>query len=409
MQNLKTVSLPSCATSSNTNSPLKSQPRNLYISEKTVEKRWQALNCEQEKLHILDAQTESTMLAYQKNIENFIGTVKVPVGIAGPLTIKGTNAYGQYFIPLATTEAALVASYNRGALLISESGGCTALLISEGVSRTPAFAFDSLTQAGQFAAWAASQQQQLKNICEATSNHLTLKDFRLNIEGNYVFLIFDYLTGDASGQNMVTIATNAILTYIEQYSPIAYNQAFLDGNLSGDKKATAQALNSVRGKKVSVEVIISKSLVQKRLHTTPQKMANFCQMSSVGGMLSGSLGVQGHFANGLAALYIACGQDAACVAESAVGITRMQVTNNGDLQASVTLPNIMVGTVGGGTSLPSQQANLKLMGLAGNGNAKALAEVCASVCLAGELSIIGAFCSGHFASAHHKLARLTKP
>lgn len=410
MQNPKVTSVtssqsPSIAATESENKALKRQPRNLYINPKTVDKRWQALNCEQAKQHIFDPQSESTMLTYQKNIENFIGTVKVPVGIAGPITVNGSHAVNQYYIPLATTEAALVASYNRGALLISEAGGCTAMLIAEGVSRTPAFAFDSLTHAGQFAAWATTQQQQFKSISEATSNHLTLKDFRINIESNYVFLIFKYLTGDASGQNMVTIATHAILQYIEQYSPISYNQAFLDGNLSGDKKATAQALNSVRGKKVSVEVVIPAPLIAKRLHTTPEKMASFCQMSSVGGVLSGSLGVQGHFANGLAALYIACGQDAACVAESAVGITRMQVTSDGHLHASVTLPNIMVGTVGGGTSLPSQQANLKLMGLAGNGKAKALAEVCASLCLAGELSIIGAFCSGHFASAHHKLAR----
>ena len=127
-------------------------------------------------------------------------------------------------------------------------------------------------------------------------------------------------------------------------------------------------------------------------------------MSALGGIQSGSIGIQGHFANGLASLYIACGQDAACVAESAVGVTRME-TRGGDLYASVTMPNVIVGTVGGGTGLPSQRACLELLGLAGAGKARAFAEVTAALCLAGELSIIGALAAGHFTHAHQSLAR----
>lgn len=388
------------------NSPLqKRQPLNMFISDKAVAKRWQAIDCEQAKAELLDAPTQDSMLQYQKNIENFIGTVKIPVGVAGPLRVNGLFAQDDYFVPLATTEAALVASYNRGALLISEAGGCSALLLNEGVCRTPGFAFESLIHSGQFVAWVSTQTELFTDIAQQTSNHLTLKDIKINIEGNHVYLIFDYLTGDAAGQNMVTIATNAVLEHILEHSPIDIKYAFLDANLSGDKKATSQALNSVRGKKVTAEVHIPAELVHKRLHTTPERMADFWRMSSVGGVLSGSVGVQGHYANGLAALYIACGQDAACVAESAVGVTRMELNDDGSLYAAVTLPNLMVGTVGGGTGLPSQQANLQLLGLAGSGNAQALAEVCAGLCLAGELSMIGAFCAGHFAKAHKKLAR----
>ncbi|MDG2784840.1 3-hydroxy-3-methylglutaryl-CoA reductase, partial [Vibrio parahaemolyticus] len=164
-------------------------------------------------------------------------------------------------------------------------------------------------------------------------------------------------------------------------------------------------LRSVRGKKVSAEVTIPAELVEKYLHTTPESMVQFGKMTTVGGLLSGTIGVNAHYANALAALYIACGQDAACVAESAIGITRMDVDAQGNLYACVTLPNIMVGTVGGGTGLPTQKACLDILGLHGNGNAKALAEVAASLCLAGELSIVGAFCADHFSRAHHKLAR----
>lgn len=388
------------------NSPLlKHQPINPFIGSKVVNRRWQALDCEQAKTELLDQQTELSMSMYQRNIENFIGTVKIPVGIAGPLRVNGLFAQGDYFIPLATTEAALVASYNRGALLISETGGCSAILLSEGVCRTPGFAFESLIHSGQFVAWVSTQTKLLTQIAQQTSNHLTLKDIKINVEGNHVYLIFDYLTGDASGQNMVTIATNSVLEHILEKSPIKIKYAFLEANLSGDKKATTQTLNGVRGKKVTAEVHIPAELVKKRLHTTPERMADFWRMSSVGGVLSGAVGVQGHYANGLAALYIACGQDAACVAESAVGVTRMELNDDGSLYAAVTLPNLMVGTVGGGTGLPSQQAGLQILGLAGSGNAQALAEVCAALCLAGELSIIGAFCAGHFAKAHKKLAR----
>jgi hydroxymethylglutaryl-CoA reductase (NADPH) len=134
-------------------------------------------------------------------------------------------------------------------------------------------------------------------------------------------------------------------------------------------------------------------------------MMNYWSMSALGGVMSGTIGVQGHYANGLAAFYIATGQDAACVAESAVGITRFEINNEGGLYACVTMPNIMVGSVGGGTGLNSQQECLKMLGLAGSGNARALAEVVGGLCLAGELSIIGALCANHFANAHQQLAR----
>lgn len=174
--------------------------------------------------------------------------------------------------------------------------------------------------------------------------------------------------------------------------------------MSGDKKASAQAFTSVRGKKVMAEALLDAELLQKHLHATPEMMADYWRLSALGGVQSGTIGVHGHFANGLAALYIATGQDAACVAESAIGVTRFEVTPEG-LYASVTLPAIMVGTVGGGTGLPSQRACLELMKLAGAGNSRALAEVCAGLLLGGELSIIAALAAGHFSRAHERLAR----
>ncbi|WP_413113550.1 hydroxymethylglutaryl-CoA reductase [Thaumasiovibrio sp. DFM-14] len=391
---------------SQSQTPLRAvQTKNPYISPKQVSKRWGVLDNETAKNELLDSKTVDEMDCYKKNIENFIGTVKMPVGLVGPMRVNGLYANDDFYLPLATTEAALVASYNRGAQLISESGGVSAMLLSEAVIRTPGFCFDTLAEAGQFVAWVVTKYERFKDIAHQTTRHGKLVDVSVNIEANNVYLIFEYTTGDASGQNMVTIATNEVYNYILSHSPITPKYAYVEANLSGDKKATAQSLRNVRGKKVSAEVIIPAELVKKRLHTSVDSMVNYCKLSATGGVLSGSIGVHGHYANGLAALYIACGQDAACVAESAVGITRLEKTQSGDLYASVTLPNLMIGTVGGGTGLPSQQACLQIVGLAGEGNAKAMAEVTAGLCLAGELSIIGALSAGHFSRAHHKLAR----
>jgi hydroxymethylglutaryl-CoA reductase (NADPH) len=386
--------------------PAPKVPGGAHLSAEALERRWQLVNVPRGgRDALVDPQTLGQMELYKHNIENFIGTVKVPVGLAGPLRVNGLFAQGDYYLPLATTEAALVASYNRGAQLISEVGGCTAMLLNEGVSRAPGFAFRNLREVGQFIVWATGHFDEFKRLAEGTTSHGKLSDVRVTVEGNHVYLNFELTTGDACGQNMVTFATEAICDYIRAHCPIQPRYSFVESNLSGDKKASAQSFLLVRGKKVSAEVLLPAELVAKRLHTTPQDMFNYWRMSAMGGVLSGTLGVQGHYANGLTALYLACGQDVACVAESAVGVTRFDIGDGGGLYASVTLPNVMVGTVGGGTGLPCQRTCLEILGLAGPGKVQAFAEVCAGLCLAGELSITGALCSGDFSRAHRLLAR----
>jgi hydroxymethylglutaryl-CoA reductase (NADPH) len=381
-------------------------PFRTKISAEGVIARWQLLsNSEQSRKILLDAQTIDHMSYFQANIENFIGTVKVPVGLAGPLRVNGLYAQDDYYIPLATTEAALVASYSRGAQLISEAGGCSAMLLDEGVGRSPCFVFRTLEECGLFAAWIHSQWETLQYEANKTTNYGKLINMKSTIEGNHLYIHFSFETGDAAGQNMVTIATEAVCAYISQYCPFKPECFFVDANFSGDKKASAQSLQTVRGKKVSAEVYIPTKLVQKWLHTTPEHIANFGRIGSMAAVLSGTVGAQGHFANGLAALYIACGQDTACVAESAIGVTRLEVVPEGDLYASVLLPNLIVGTIGGGTNLPSQHACLDILKLSGAGNSRAFAEVCAGLCLAGEISLVAAICAGRFARAHKSLAR----
>jgi hydroxymethylglutaryl-CoA reductase (NADPH) len=353
---------------------------------------------------LADPATLAAAPSYSHNIENFIGTVKVPVGIIGPLRINGLNAKGDFHVPLATTEAALVASYARGAFVASKAGGISTAVLYEGVMRSPAFRFAGLMQSGLFVEWVVSHVDTLRAAAEATTRHGKLISIEPIIDNTVVFLICRFTTGDASGQNMVTIATNALCQAIEANCPVPILRWYIEGNFSGDKKASFLGMVTGRGRKVSASVVLPSAMVQKHLGTTVDDMLDYGRIANLGSLLSGQMGAQAHYANGLAAFYIATGQDAACVAESAVGFTRMEAQGR-DLFCSVTMPNILVGSVGGGTGLPSQMAGLNIMGLRGSGHGAALAEVVAALCLCGEISIVAAMAAGHFTRAHQKLAR----
>lgn len=342
---------------------------------------------------------------YRGNIENYVGLLQVPVGIVGPLRVNGVYANGDFQVPMATTEGALIASYNRGAKVIGLSGGATVMCTADAISRAPGFAFAGVLEAGRFIAWCSENVDTFKEIAGQATRHGRLQDVQPTHDGNYVFLNFQYHTGDAAGQNMVTIATDRVCQYIVTHCPVKPRRWYIDGNMSGDKKATAMSQLMGRGKKVVAEVTIPRELVTRGLHVSPQDMVDYSVMAMYGGIQSGSIGVNGHFANALAALYLACGQDVACVAESAIGTSRAEVTERGDLYVCISMPNIIVGTVGGGTHLPTQRECLELMGCYGDGNAKKLAEICAAAALAGEISIAAAMAAGHFTRAHQKYGR----
>lgn len=381
---------------------------NRKISPRSIASYWERLfqggAAPADHAELADPATIAQSERYSANIENFIGTVKVPVGVIGPLRINGLNAHGDFHVPLATTEAALVASYARGAYAATQSGGIMAAMLYEGVIRTPAFVLSGLFDAGMFVEWIVSHIEQLKTAADATSRYGRLIALEPVIDNNIVFLICRYATGDASGQNMVTIATDALCHEIVAHCPVAIAAWYIEGNFSGDKKASFLGMVTGRGRKVSASVILTAEVIAKTLGTTAEAMLAYGRVANLGAQLSGQLGAQAHFANGLAALYIATGQDAACVAESAVGITRMEARGDG-LFCSVTMPNILVGSVGGGTGLPSQSAALNILGLRGAGHGAALAEVAAALCLCGEISIVAAIAEGQFTRAHENLAR----
>lgn len=342
--------------------------------------------------------------AYCGNIEGFTGFVTLPIGLCGPLKVNGINAKGDFYVPLATTEGALVSSVARGCQIITMSGGAEVRILEDSLIRTPVFEFDTLSNLEKFEDWVKANFTAIKKAADRTTKFGKLLCIEHYPIGTQLVLRFVYSTGDASGQNMTTIATRAAIEYIlNSYKGSIYDW-FLESNLSGDKKVNAVNFTRNRGKKVTAVVCIPAEVVKQFLHTTPERIVRLGELTMVTSLQAHSYGVQAHYANPLAAVYIACGQDPACVAESACGVTYMKLID-GDLQVSVTLPDIMVGSVGGGTRLPTQKKCLEIMQCAGPGKAKKLAEILAATVLAAEISITGAMAADEFTTAHAKYGR----
>mmetsp|Transcript_6819 Transcript_6819/g.9949 ORF Transcript_6819/g.9949 Transcript_6819/m.9949 type:complete len:516 (+) Transcript_6819:271-1818(+) len=354
---------------------------------------------------IYDHDAKSRQHLYKHNIENYIGTVKIPLGIAGPVRVNGHHANGDYYIPLATTEAALVASISRGISVINQSGGAASVVVQTGINRDPCLQFESIIQMGEFIVWAQENYKKIKTIAESTTRHGKLINVEYVVDGRDVHMRMSYYSADASGQNMVTIATEKVVEFIKKEAPVKPFNVLLEGGASGDKKHSVGVLRTVRGKRVTSEVVMPSEVVERVLHCSPEKMAHNTGIGLRGLALNGTPSHNLHLANALTAMSIALGQDPACAGEMSIGICKIEITKNRDVYASITLPNLLCGTVGGGTKLPSQLACLRLMGLAGKGKAYALAEVMSVVCLAGEISLGSAVSSDDFARAHQLLAR----
>ena len=277
--------------------------------------------------------------------------------------------------------------------------------MDEGVQRSPIFKFETINQAFKFVEWIKTQELEFHKIVIENSNYAELKTVISRQEGNQIILTFEYKTGEAAGQNMVTICTNAICKFILKNAPTPITNWYIESNFSGDKKATQNNFQNVRGKKVTCEIVIDKATVASVLKSSPKAMVEYFNVSNLAMLQSGAIGNNGHIANALTALFIACGQDVACVSEAAMGILRLELTANEDLYCALTLPNLIVGTVGGGTGLPTQKQCLQLLDCTGKNSAIKFAEICCAVALAGELSIAAAITAKHFTTAHKNLGR----
>ncbi|WEL17479.1 Hydroxymethylglutaryl-CoA reductase [Halorhabdus sp. SVX81] len=344
----------------------------------------------------------------EPNIENMIGTVQIPMGVTGPLPVDGEAADGKYNVPLATTEGALVASVNRGVTAIRNAGGSTARIMKSGITRAPVFSVADVGEAKEVADWVRENEAELAAVAEDTDPHIAFEDVTPYVVGDSVFLRFRYDTGDAMGMNMVTIASEAAAELVEAETPAEL--VALSGNLCSDKKPAA--INSIegRGYTVAADVFLPEDLVEETFHTTSEAIAAVnTRKNLVGSAKAGSLGFNAHVANIVGAAFLALGQDEAQVVEGSNAITSLEAREDG-LYASVTLASLEVGTVGGGTALPTQSEALSILGVAGGGdpvgsNAEALAEIIATTALAGELSLLAALASRHLSSAHEELGR----
>ncbi|HOY66222.1 MAG TPA: AMP-binding protein [Candidatus Ozemobacteraceae bacterium] len=338
------------------------------------------------------------------NIEGFLGFAEIPLGLIGPLRVMGDHARGDYYVPLATTEGALVSSVARGAQIITLSGGARVKVLADSLVRAPIFVFETLFDMMAFNQWIENHYDDLKTAAESTTRHGRLDAIEPFPMGSTLCLRFVYATGDASGQNMTTIATHAAIKWIVAHYRGPMVDWFLESNLSGDKKVNGVNFTRNRGKRVIAEVEIPLGLVGKHLHTSAERMVRLGQLSMMTALHAHAFGSQAHYANILAAMFIAAGQDPACVAESAAGVTNLELRQD-RLAVSVTMPGLMVGTVGGGTRLPTQQACLQMLECDGPRKSRKLAEIVAAAVLAGEISLIAAMAADEFAGAHARYGR----
>jgi hydroxymethylglutaryl-CoA reductase (NADPH) len=342
----------------------------------------------------------------QGNIENLVGGVQIPLGLIGPLKINGEHADGTYYVPFATTEGGLISTYQRGAIAITKSGGATVRVYRDQNNLDPVFIFKNLIDADRFVKWIAAHEHVLREKVSEITNHGKLLSIQPLIVGRRVILTITYSTEDAMGANMINIATESICKFIT--SQIVVESYLLRSNYSSEKKASGVNLSTVYGKEVVVETIIPRRIVQMFLGSTPDAIAKAWHSWALGGFHAGMLGMNGQLANGLAALYIACGQDIAHIANASVGINMFELLDDGNLYVSIKLPNLIVGTVGGGTHLSTQRECLEMIGCFGKGKAKKFAEIVAATLLAGELGICAGLTSGTFLAPHVRAAAYTR-
>lgn len=342
------------------------------------------------------------MLA-QKNIENMIGCVQVPLGFVGPLRVNGDHAVGDFLVPMATTEGALVASVNRGCSVVTAAGGVNVSVVKDQMTRAPVFRVKDMRHALEVVRWVCDNADEIKKKADSTTSHGKLVKIKPFSAGRNLYLRFAYETGDAMGMNMATIATEAAARLIEERTGAVLIS--VSGNVCVDKKAAGINFIMGRGKMVLADALVPGKLVEEKLHTSPEAVVETClRKNTVGSAIALSYGFNAHIANVLVAIYIATGQDPAQVVEGSMGMTTAEVAD-GDLYIALRLPAIEVGTVGGGTRLPCQSEALSIMGCVGKRKSKKLAEIVAAACIAGELSTLAAQAAGHLSSAHVSLGR----
>ncbi|MFK8022219.1 MAG: hydroxymethylglutaryl-CoA reductase [Pseudomonadales bacterium] len=344
------------------------------------------------------------------NVEHLFGVAQIPIGVAGPLLVDGEHAKGEFYVPMATIEGTLIASYNRGMRVIRESGGVTTTVMGDSMQRAPVFMFKSARDARDFGLWLKENFEAIKAQAESTTSVGKLLDIEQYSVHNIIYARFDYSTGDAAGQNMTGRATFVACEWIRANYPKLKTYG-LSGGMETEKKTSFVNSLMGRGRRVTAEITVPRQILKDLLRTTPEQLRNGQSVNTLAAFLTGASNNAAHPANGLAALYLATGQDAANIAEANQCSVHSYVTNAGDLYYSVTLPALIMATYGGGTSLATQRECLELMGCYGKDKAYKLLEIAAGMVVAGELSLVSATRTdketgtNEWVDAHEKLGR----
>ncbi|MDY6922052.1 MAG: hydroxymethylglutaryl-CoA reductase [Pseudomonadota bacterium] len=339
------------------------------------------------------------------NIENFSGVAQVPLGFAGPMQVQGEHAQGEFYVPMATSEGTLVASYSRGMRLTREAGGIKTSVVDDAMQRAPVFVFEDARAARRFGEWAEDNFEAIKAKAEETTSAGQLRNIEQYAAAKMRWLRFNFTCGDAAGQNMVSKATRHACQWMIGQGIPGLEHFTLAANFDTDKKHSfVNSLHS-RGKRVVAEVTLPAALVRDIMHTTPQELFRQRQYSNMGALMAGSVCNGAHFANGITAMFIACGQDVANVAESSAGIVYSEVTAAGDYYFAATIPSLVVATYGGGTGLPTQRECLEVLGCYGKGGVMKFAEIVAATVLCGELSLAAAIVADEWVSSHDTYGR----
>jgi hydroxymethylglutaryl-CoA reductase (NADPH) len=344
----------------------------------------------------------------QSNIESYIGTIEIPLGLVGPLLFNGSTQPELVYCAAGTLEGALIASMNRGAKVLSLSGGFSSKVLWQKMCRAPLFIFENEKEAIAFSSFVESIFEDIKTVTQKYSNHAQLQSIEIIQQDGHVHTKFVYCTGDASGQNMTTTCTWHAMLFIvaefKQKAKIIPLDFIIEGNGASDKKISQYNIQEGRGIHVVVECLLSDKIIQEVLRTTSEKMEKFFHPSKKLAEQDGMLGYNINVANSIAAIFVATGQDLASVHESGVGILNLERKDNG-LYLQLTLHNLVIGTVGGGTHLSKQSEALAMMGCLGSGKVERFAQLIAGFTLGLEISTYAAIVSGEFSKAHEKLGR----
>ncbi|MEN8820352.1 MAG: hydroxymethylglutaryl-CoA reductase [Abyssibacter sp.] len=343
--------------------------------------------------------------AVKGNCEHFMGVAQVPLGVAGPVRVNGEHAQGEFYVPMATAEGTLVASYNRGMRLTREAGGITVTVADDAMQRAPVFAFDNAQTAKRFGGWIKEQMPAIRAAAEATTSVGKLRDIEHYAAARFLYLRFNYTTGDAAGQNMCGKATHAACQWILANTPCAVERFSLSGNMDTDKKPSQVNFLHSRGKRVIAECTVPDQLMRDIMGIDSKSLYQRRIMSMTGAFMAGSMNNGAHAANGITATFIATGQDAANVAESCVGAAVGELTDDNGYYFSITLPSLICASYGGGTGLPSQRECLEMMDCYGQGKSLKLAEIIGATVLAGELSLAAAVATGDWVTSHEQYGR----